>query len=133
MQRGGGSTSTTPRSGRGTDPDEYDRIMGLSSVQSPEMERFGDGNVTDTEETDQGVATQWRQPHIASGLGNCPGADLDSRGCGRGSANLAECDRMGDISGLAARWLKEAHVRLRSNLYSQETWRQRCHCEGTLT
>ena len=26
------STSTTPRSGRGTDPDEYDRIVGISSA-----------------------------------------------------------------------------------------------------
>ena len=50
------STSTTPRSGRGTDPDEYDRIMGISSVLPLEMERFGDGNVTDTEGIDQGVA-----------------------------------------------------------------------------
>ena len=49
-------TSTTPRSCRGTDPDEYDRIMGISSAQTPEVERFGDGNVTDAEGIDQGVA-----------------------------------------------------------------------------
>ena len=39
------SPSTTPRSARGTDPDDYDRIMGTPSVQPPEMARFGDGNV----------------------------------------------------------------------------------------
>ena len=38
---------------------------------------------------------------VASGLGNCPDADLDSKGFG--SSSLAEClERMGDVSGLAA-------------------------------
>ena len=35
------SASTTPRSVRGTDPDEYDRVMGVTSVDSHETARFG--------------------------------------------------------------------------------------------
>ena len=63
------------------DPDEYDRIAGSSSVQPPEMDGFGDGNVTDAEENEQGVANDSSaSTPIVSGLGNCPGADLDSRG-----------------------------------------------------
>ena len=83
------STSTTPRSGRDTDPDECDRITGFSSVQPPEMERFGDGNVTDAEGIDQGVANDSGvSTPVAPALGNCPGFDLDSRGYE--SASLAE-------------------------------------------
>ena len=42
---------------------------------------FGDGNVTDSEETDQGVASKsTTSTPIASGLGNCFGAGIDSRG-----------------------------------------------------
>ena len=37
---------------------------------------------------------------VTSGLGNCPGDGVDSKGFG--SSNLAEClERMGDVSGLA--------------------------------
>ena len=35
------SISTTPRSVRGTDPDEYDRVMGVTSVGSREPVRWG--------------------------------------------------------------------------------------------
>ena len=43
------STSTTPKSGRGMDPDEYDRMMGINPVDlSSEEDRFGDGELTDT-------------------------------------------------------------------------------------
>ena len=31
-------------------------LMGIPSAQPPETDRFGDGNVTDTEENEQGVA-----------------------------------------------------------------------------
>ena len=37
------STSTTPRSGRGADPDEYDRAMGISSAPPSEVGKFGYG------------------------------------------------------------------------------------------
>ena len=50
------STSTTPKSARGMDPDEYDRMMGISSVHPSEGDRFGDGDVTDTEGMEEGVA-----------------------------------------------------------------------------
>ena len=40
------STSTTPRSVRGTDPDDYDRGIGVSSVGPQETVRFGEGNET---------------------------------------------------------------------------------------
>ena len=80
------STSITPRSARGMDPDEYDCIMGISSVQPPERDRFGDGNVTDPEEIEQGVANDsTASTPIVSGLGNCPDADLDSRAYGSAS------------------------------------------------
>ena len=55
-----------------------------------------------TEGFDQGVANDSEvSTPVVSGLGNCPGADLELRGYG--SVSLAECpDRMGDVSGLAA-------------------------------
>ena len=38
------STSTTPKSGRAKDPDEHDRLMGISWVDlSDEEDGFGDG------------------------------------------------------------------------------------------
>ena len=50
------SASTTPKSGRGVNPDEYDRLMGISSVNPSEEDRLGDGEVTDTEGMEEGVA-----------------------------------------------------------------------------
>ena len=50
------STSTTPKSARGIDPDEYDYLMGISSVNPSEGDRFGDGDVNDTEGIEEGVA-----------------------------------------------------------------------------
>ena len=97
------STSTTPKSARGMDPDEYDRMMGVSSAHPSEGDRFGDGNVTDTEEMGHGVANgSTALTPIVSGLGSCPGADLDLKGCG--SARLLEClDRnLSRVSSLAA-------------------------------
>ena len=95
------STSTTPRSARGMDLDEYDRVMGISSAQPPERDRFGDGSVTHTEKIEQGVANDsTASTPIVSGLGNCP-AGLDSRGYG--SASLTEClDRLSRVPNLAA-------------------------------
>ena len=51
------STSTTSRSGRGTDPDEYDRVMGIFSAQPSEMGRSSDGNMTDVEGTTRPAST----------------------------------------------------------------------------
>ena len=45
------TASTTPRSFRGTDPDEYDRVMGVTSVV-----RFGEGNARESEVDQEGVA-----------------------------------------------------------------------------
>ena len=51
------ATSTTPKSGRAKDPDEYGRLMGVSSVDlSGEEDGFGDGELTDTQEQDEEVA-----------------------------------------------------------------------------
>ena len=73
------STSTTPRSGRGTDPDDYDRVMGISSAQPSEIGRFGDGNVTDVEGIDQGVANDSEvSTPLTSNLGTFPGVCRDS-------------------------------------------------------
>ena len=84
------STSTTPKSGRGIDPDDYDRLMGISSVNPSEEDRFGDWDVTDMEAVEEGVANDSMTPtSMFSGSGNCPGADVESRGYGR--ASLMEC------------------------------------------
>ena len=40
------SASTTPRSVRGTDPNEYDRVMGVTSVGSRETVRFGEEDIS---------------------------------------------------------------------------------------
>ena len=50
------SVSTTPRSVRGTDPDDYDRVMGVSSVGPQETVRFGEGDATDIAGNREGVA-----------------------------------------------------------------------------
>ena len=94
--------STTPRSRRGADPDDYDRVMGISSVQPSEMGRLGDGNVTDIEETDQRVANDSEDSTpFSSRFRNFPGAGRDSKGFG--SSSLVEClERLGDVSGLTA-------------------------------
>ena len=77
------STSTTPKSARSMDPDEYDCVMGVSSAHPSEGDRFGDGDVTDTEEMEEGVANDSMTSNpVVSGLGNRPGGDLDSRGYG---------------------------------------------------
>ena len=96
------STPATPRSARGMDPGECDRILGVSSAQPPEKDRFGDGSAADTEEIEQGVANDpTASTPIVSGLGNCAGADLDSRGYG--SASLTEClNRLSGVSSPAA-------------------------------
>ena len=73
------STFTTPRSGRGTDPDDYDRVVGISSVQTSEMGRCGDGSVTDVEGTDQGVVNDSEvSTQLASGLGTFRGVQLNA-------------------------------------------------------
>ena len=43
-------STSTPKSGRGMDPDECDRLVGINSVDLFfEEDRFGDGELTDTE------------------------------------------------------------------------------------
>ena len=47
-----------------------------------EGNRFDDGDVADMEEMEEGVANDsMTSTPMVSGLGNRPGADLDSRGC----------------------------------------------------
>ena len=46
------SASTTPRSMRGTDPDEYDRVMEVTSVDSRETARLGEGDASGPERTE---------------------------------------------------------------------------------
>ena len=73
-------------SGRGVDPDEYDRLMGISSANPSEEDRLGDGDVTDTEGVEEGVANDSiASTPMISGSGTCPGADVDSRGYGGAS------------------------------------------------
>ena len=64
--------------------------MGISSVDlSDEEDGFGDSELTDTQEQDEGVADDLTTPiNSRSGSGYCPGAAGDSRGYG--SASLAE-------------------------------------------
>ena len=84
------STWTTPKSGRAKNPDEYDHLMGISSVDLFDKEDgFGDGELTDTQEHDEEVANDLRDTiDYQSGYGNCPGVAGDLRGYG--SAGLAE-------------------------------------------
>ena len=46
------SASTT-----GTDPDDYDRVMGVSSVSPHETAGFGEGDATDIHKNQKGVAS----------------------------------------------------------------------------
>ena len=65
------STLTTPKSARGMDPDEYDRLLGISSVNPSQKDRFGDGDVTDTEGIDEEVANDsMASTRIVSGPGS---------------------------------------------------------------
>ena len=70
------SISTTPKSGRGMDPDEYDLMIGINSADlSSEEDRFGDRELTDTENPIEGVANDSGTPvRSHSGIGSCPGA-----------------------------------------------------------
>ena len=50
------SASTTPRSIRGTDPDDYDRVMGVTSVGPQETAMSGEENANDFVDDQEGVA-----------------------------------------------------------------------------
>ena len=50
------SASTTPRSVRGADPDDYDRVMGVTSVGFLETAMFGEGNAPGIAVDQDGVA-----------------------------------------------------------------------------
>ena len=48
---------------RAKDPDEYDRLIGISLVDlSDEEDGFGDGELTDAQEQDEEVANDLRDP-----------------------------------------------------------------------
>ena len=90
------STSTTPRSARGTDPDDYDRTMGVTSVGSRETVRFEEGNVPETEEDPDGVAhisidLDETQEHVEQELHDDVSPGVDEILGGYGSATLLEC------------------------------------------
>ena len=72
------------------DPDEYDRLMGIPSVDlSGEEDGFGDRELTDTQDLDEEVADDLTNPVDSYfGSGNCFGVAGNSRGYG--SASLAE-------------------------------------------
>ena len=77
------SISTTPRSGKGLEPYEYDRLMGVPSVGSS-SEEIRDGEGTEIEENLQVGVTNDSipRPDSSSGVGK------NSRGIG--SASLLE-------------------------------------------
>ena len=88
------SASTTPRSVRGTDPDERDRAMGVTSAGSRETVRFGEENASGLEVDRDGVANnsadlEEAQEEVNLCHENDSGAGGSSRGIG--SASLVEC------------------------------------------
>ena len=87
------STSTTPRSVRGTDPDDYDRAMGVTSVGSRETMRFGEENDLETEENLDGVAHNSIDLDETQGdeLQNDVNPGVDETLRGYGNASLIEC------------------------------------------
>ena len=69
------------------DPDECDRIIGIS-VNFSGDDGVGDGEVTDTEDNEDGVAIgSTPSAPVLPASANCPGVDGTSRGFG--SASLA--------------------------------------------
>ena len=50
------SASTTLKSLGGTDPDNHDRVMGVTSVGPQETARFGEGNAMEYQADQEGVA-----------------------------------------------------------------------------
>ena len=94
------SEFTTFRSVRGTDPDDYDWVVGVTSVGPHETARFGEGNVTGIEVDQDGVAnnsdslTETREESNPCREEDS-GAGRSSRGFG--SASLIEClSRIGE-------------------------------------
>ena len=85
------SASTTPRSLRGTDPDDYDRVMGVTSVGPQETVRFGEGNATEFEVNQEGAthnSDHLNKTRIESDINiesveEDPGAGRSSSGYGR--------------------------------------------------
>ena len=58
------SASTTPRSLRGTDPDDYDRVWELPQWVPKKTVRFGEGYATEFEVDQEVLTTQitWMKP-----------------------------------------------------------------------
>ena len=64
-----------PKTGKGLSPDEYDRLMGVGSVESTsEEDRNGDGELTDSE------APTPQEPQSHSGVDSRPGRLWKARG-----------------------------------------------------
>ena len=93
--------SPTPRSFRGTDPDDYDRVMEVTSMGPQETIRLGEGNAMESEVDQEGVAHNSDEFNEARGepdlhrenADDDPGAGRSSRGFG---VSLQEClDRLG--------------------------------------
>ena len=89
------SASTTPRSQGGTQPNDYDQIMGANSVGSRESVRFGEESDPETEEVSGEVVHD--SVDLDETLDNDqyrdadPGVDEIQGGYGR--ASLTECLR----------------------------------------
>ena len=95
------SASTTHRSFRGTDPDGYDRVMGVTSVGPQKTARFGEGNATEFEVDQDGVADNSENLDETREESNSRTENVeDDPGAGRSSRDLAGLlewlDRLGE-------------------------------------
>ena len=69
------STSTTPKSSKGLQPDECDRLMGIGSVESSSGEdRDGDGELTESE-----IPTVEVTDDLSTKIDSCPSAVESSK------------------------------------------------------
>ena len=103
------------------DPDEYDRVVGISSVDlSSEEDRFGDKELTDTENPVEGVANNSGTPMDShSGIGSRP-VLLRTR---RGVVPLVQLRSLTDNPALMP--LLPANLRVQLNSYEFRPTRDR--------
>ena len=96
------SASTTPRSFKGADPDDHDRVMGVTSMGPHQTVRFGEGNAMESEVDQEGVdhnsnelnETREEPDLHHENAEDDPGAGRSSWGSGK--VSLQEClDRLG--------------------------------------
>ena len=91
------SASTTPRSVRGTDPDAYDQVMGVTSVGSLETVRLGKKNETGREVDQDRVANNSDDLNEKVNPDHEDDSGVGGSSRGYGSASLAEfLNRMGN-------------------------------------